>query len=258
MKSKLMIRLGVAAFATAPLGIAHAVAESVPDKPAIVLVHGAFANATGWEGVISILQRDGYPVIAVENPLESFGGDVATTKRAINSLPGPVVLVGHSYGGAVITQAASQNSKVKALVYVAAIAPEGGEAIGAYLNKYPSDLSGALKTDSAGFAKVDPTKFRMVLAGDVAEEKTAILAVSQKPINTASFAATVSDATWKTLPSWYIVSTQDRALNPELERFYAKRMGAKTIEIHTSHVPFLTHPKEVAQQIEAAARAVAK
>jgi pimeloyl-ACP methyl ester carboxylesterase len=248
---------GIAAAALAAPS-ANAAPVDPAARPSIVLVHGAFANARGWEAVVSILQHDGYRVIAAENPLESFAGDVAATRRAIDSVPGPVVLVGHSYGGAVITQAADRNSNVKALVYVSAIAPEAGEAIGAYFDKYPSDLGGALKTDASGFATVDPAKFRMVLAGDVPEAKTAILAVSQKPINTANFAATVSNATWKTLPSWYIVSTQDRALDPRLERFYAKRMGAMTIEIPTSHVPFLTHPEDVARQIEAAAQAVGK
>ena len=223
-------------------------------KPTIVLVHGAFADATGWQKVIPILQRDGYTVIAVQNPLASLAGDVATTKRVIDAQRGPVVVVGHSYGGAVITGAAAGNGNVKALVYVAAFAPEAGEPIGAYLEKYPSALGPALTApDAAGFLYIDPAKFRDVFARDVSAADARVMAAAQKPISGAAFGASVETPAWKTVPSWYVVAQEDRAINPDLERFYAKRMGAKTTEIKASHVVFVTHPKEVVRVIEQAA-----
>jgi pimeloyl-ACP methyl ester carboxylesterase len=227
-------------------------------KPTIVLVHGAFADGTGWQNVIPILQRDGYTVIAVQNPLASLAGDVATTKRVIDAQSGPVVIVGHSYGGAVITGAAVASRNVKALVYVAAFAPEAGEPVGAYLEKYPSALGPALTApDAAGFIRIDPAHFRDVFARDVSDTDARVMAAAQKPISGASFGASVETPAWKTIPSWYVVAQEDRAINPDLERFYAKRMGAKTTEINASHVVFITHAKEVAQVIEQAASSTA-
>jgi pimeloyl-ACP methyl ester carboxylesterase len=224
-------------------------------KPLIVLVHGAFADATGWQRVIPILQHDGYEVIAVQNPLESLAGDVETTKRLVDAQTGPVVLVGHSYGGAVITGAAAGNPNVKALVFLAAIAPDAGEPVNAFLEKYPSALGTALKPDSAGFLFVDRAKFHSVFAADLPATEAAVAAATQKPINGGAFAASVPQAAWKTIPSWYLVSKQDHALNPDLERFYAKRMRAHTTEIKSSHVAFISHPRKVARLIERAAAA---
>ncbi|MER9731563.1 alpha/beta hydrolase [Mesorhizobium sp. M0217] len=228
-----------------------------PAKPTIVLVHGAFADGTGWQHIIPILQRDGYTVIAVQNALTSLAEDVATTKRVIGAQKGPVVAVGHSYGGAVITGAAAGNPNVKALVYIAAFAPEAGEAIGAYTEKYPSALGHALRTDAAGFVTIDQAQFRDLFAKDVAAEEASVMAAAQKPIIGSAFASSVTGAAWKTIPSWYLVAQQDRAINPDLERFYAKRMGATTAEIKSSHVPFVSHPKVVAHLIEQAASAPA-
>ncbi|HEY2356744.1 MAG TPA: alpha/beta hydrolase [Phenylobacterium sp.] len=240
---------GVAIAACAALGAAAAPAA----KPAVVLVHGAFADALGWQKVIPILLRDGYQVTAVEIPLESLDGDVATTKRALDALTGPVVLVGHSYGGAVITGAAADNPKVKALVYLAAFAPEAGEPLGSLGEKYPVDLNKALRPDSAGFLTVDRGQFRQVFAADVPAEDAAVAAATQKPISSSVFTASVPKAAWKTIPSWYLVSKEDHAINPDQERFYAKRMGAHTSEIAASHVAFISHPQEVARLIEEAA-----
>lgn len=224
-------------------------------KPTIMLIHGAFADALGWQRVIPILQHDGYQVTAVEIPLESLAGDVATTKRAIDGQEGPVVLVGHSYGGAVITGAAAGESKVKALVYLAAFGPEGGEAVGAFGDKYPVDLAKALKPDSAGFLYVDRAQFQQDFAADVDPADVAVMAVTQKPLNSSVFTASVPVAAWKTIPSWYVVSKRDHAINPDLERFYAKRMKAHTSEVDASHVAFISHPKEIAAVIEEAASA---
>jgi len=228
-------------------------AQSPAVKPTIVLVHGAFADGSSWSKVIPILQKDGYTVIAVQNPLTSLDADVETTKRAVAMQKGPVVLVGHSYGGAVITQAAAGNSNVKALVYIAAFAPEVGEPIGALGEQYPTQLGAALRPDASGFLYIDPEKFHEVFAADVPVADTKVAAATQKPIIGSVFGATVQDAAWKTIPSWYIVSQDDKAINPDAERFYAKRMNAKVTEIKASHVAFLSHPAEVARVIEQAA-----
>lgn len=233
-------------------------AQSSPSKPTVVLVHGAFADGTGWQHVIPLLERDGYTVIAVQNPLTSFGTDVGTTKRVIDAQQGPVILVGHSYGGAVITEAAAGSPNVKALVYIAAFAPEAGEAIGAFGEKYPAPLGAALKPDAAGFLYVDRAKFRELFASDVPATEASVMAAAQKPITGTVFAATVTHASWRTIPSFYLVTQQDKAINPDLERFYAKRMGAKTVEVSSSHAVFVSHPNDVVQLIEQAASATAK
>ncbi|HXM46411.1 MAG TPA: alpha/beta hydrolase [Pyrinomonadaceae bacterium] len=227
-------------------------------KPTIVLVHGAFADATSWQHVIPILERDGYNVIAVQNALASLAGDVETTKRLIDAQTGPVVVVGHSYGGAVITGAAAENANVKALVYIAAFAPEPGEVITAFGEKYPVPLDHALKPDTAGFVYIDRAQFHDVFAKDVPATEARVMAATQKPIKGSAFGESVPQAAWKTIPSWYIVAQEDQALNPNLQRFFAKRIGAKTTEIKSSHVPFISHPAEVARLIEQAAIAAEK
>ena len=227
-------------------------------KPMIVLVHGAFADATGWQHVIRILERDGYTVLAVQNPLASFAGDVQTTKRFIDAQDGPVVAVGHLYGGAVMTAAAAGNANVRALVYIAAFAPEADEPIGAYNDTYPSALGTALKTDAAGFVYIDRTHFRDRVTRDVSAAEASVMAATQKPINGNAFGASVEPAVWKTIPSWYRIARDDRAINSHLDGFYAKRMAARTTEIKSSHVVFISHPEEVARLIEQVATAVVK
>jgi pimeloyl-ACP methyl ester carboxylesterase len=228
-------------------------------KPTIVLVHGAFADASSWAKVIPILQGDGYQVTAVQIPLTSLADDIATTKRVVDAQSGPVVAVGHSYGGVVITGAAAGSGSVKALVYVAAFAPEAGEAVSAPGEKFaPPALSSALVPDAAGFLYVDRAKFHDAFCKDLPDADARVMAVTQKPVHGSVFGASVPVAAWKTVPSWYIVATEDRAINPELERYYAKRIGATTTEIKSSHVPFLSHPREVARVIETAANAAAQ
>ena len=256
MSSTRILRLaGLLAISLASAGVLGAQAAT---KPTIVLVHGAFADATGWQRVIAILQRDGYPVIAVQNPLLSFASDVQTTKRLIDAQQGPVVAVGHSYGGAVITEAAAGNANVKALVYVAAFAPDAGEKIGAFFERYPSALGSALRPDAAGFLYVDRARFRDVFAGDVAAADANVMAAAQKPIIGTAFEASVGQAAWKAIPSRYLVTQDDRAVSPELQRFYARRMRATTTEVRASHVPFVSRPGEVARVIAQAASAAAQ
>lgn len=244
--------MGLARFLIA-CALLFGTAAGAAAKPAIVLVHGAFANASGWDRVIAILQKDGYDVVAVENPLHTLQGDIATTRRAVDGLAGPVVLVGHSYGGVVISGAAVGNDRVKALVFVAAIAPEPGERVNAYFAKYPSYSNKALRQDSAGFLTIDRSLFAGLFAADLPADEGAVLAATQKPIRSANFAAALREVAWKTIPSWYVVATRDKALNPDLERFYAKRMGARTTEVDGSHFVFLSRPREIARVIEEAA-----
>src|SRR3989449_4321052 len=254
--TRIFVNAGAIAIAVA-LQAPCASAQTAKDaKPTIVLVHGAFADGSSWQRVIPILQRDGYTVIAVQNPLTSLAADVETTKRVVDAQTGSVVLVGHSYGGAVITAAAAGSSNVKSLVYIAAFAPEVGEAIGAFGDKYPAPLGAALRPDKAGFLYVDAAQFHTVFAADLPEVETRVFAATQKPIIGSVFGAAPDQAAWKTIPSWYLVSQDDRAINPDLERFYAKRMGAKTTEVKSRHVPFLSHPADVARLIEQAASAV--
>jgi pimeloyl-ACP methyl ester carboxylesterase len=176
-------------------------------KPTIVLVHGAFADASGWSDVIDRLQKQGYNAVAVQNPLSSLATDVETTKRLVDAQPGDVVLVGHSYGGAVISGASAGDSKVKALVYISAFAPDANEPVGAIGAKYPAPLlNKSLVVDSAGFAYIDTAKFHASFAADLPVAKTRIMAVTQKPLSTGVFKESNSGAGWKTIRSWFLVS----------------------------------------------------
>jgi pimeloyl-ACP methyl ester carboxylesterase len=246
--------LAVAASGASPSALAQG--RNIGRGVTIVLVHGAFADASGWQDVIPILQRDGFNVIAVQNPLSSLASDVAWTRRAIEAQSGPIVVVGHSYGGAVITGAAAGNPNVRALVYIAAYAPDVGEPIGALNALFPPTALGtALTIDAAGFLYVDVTRFRALFAADLPEHQTRVLAVTQKPLAAAAFGETLAQAAWRTIPSWFLVAREDQAINPDLERFMARRMGARTSEIRSSHVPFASHPNKVAELIEEAASA---
>ena len=223
-------------------------------KPSIVLVHGAFADASGWDAVIRILQAKGYEVSAVQNPLSSYEADIETTRRLIDAQPGPTVVVAHSYGGAVITAAAAGNPKVKSLVYLAAFANDVGEPLGPLFEKYPSKALTAFRPDAAGFLTLDRANFHEIFAHDLPRAQTSVMAVTQKPLAGSALGAITKVAAWKTTPSWFVVAQDDNVINPDLERFFAQRMGAKTIEIKSSHVVFMSHPKEVAAVIESAAR----
>src|SRR2546423_15336791 len=256
--SLLLVGAGGAGAQAAAAKKSGATVTAVASKPTIVLVHGAFADASNFEYVIPLLLNDGYHVVAVENPLSSLADDIATTKRLIDAQKGPVVVVGHSYGGVVISGAASGNPNVKALVYLAAFAPETNEPVGPLTEKYPTGLGKALRPDAAGFLYIACDQVHDIFAADLPEGAARVVCATQKPVHNSVFPATINSPAWKTIPSWYLVSRQDHSLNPSLERFYAKRMGATTSEINASHVAFISHPKIVARLIEQAATATAK
>ena len=215
-------------------------------KTTVILVHGAFADGSGWGDVIPLVEQAGCDVIAVQNPLTSYDDDVATTRRVIDAQSGPVVLVGHSYGGAVITKAAKGASNVKALVYVAAFGPDEGENLQKLLEEYPSKIGAALVPDAVGFLYIDRAKFKEVFAADVSERDLSVLSAAQKPINSQTFGQVYEAPAWKDIPSWYLVANDDQAINPELQRMFAQRMNATTREVNTSHVPFVSNPSAVA------------
>ncbi|HKR11491.1 MAG TPA: alpha/beta hydrolase [Pyrinomonadaceae bacterium] len=223
-------------------------------KTTVVLVHGAFADGGSWGDVIPLLEKEGYEVIAVQNPLTSYADDVATTRRVVDAQES-VVLVGHSYGGAVITGAGAGAANVRALVYVAAFAPDAGDNLQALLGKYPSKIGTALVPDAAGFLYIDRSKFEEVFAADVPDRTRSIMNASQKPVHSSTFAQQYEVAAWKEIPSWYLVATEDQAINPELQRMFAQRMNATTDEVTSSHVPFASQPEAVVTIIKKAAEA---
>jgi pimeloyl-ACP methyl ester carboxylesterase len=249
----LLARLTIVALIIA--GLARSLPAQSP-KPTIVLVHGAWADASGWYDVTVALQARGYKVVAVQNSLFSFAKDIETTRRVLDAQQGPLVVVGHSYGGAVITAAAAGNSHVKSLVYVAAFAPDSGEVIGGLLQRYPDlGLGKALVPDAAGFLYIDPAKYPEVFANGLPPIQARAMATAQKPIAGSALGEplTVTPA-WKTVPSWYVVGTQDRAINPELARFMAKRMNAHVTELPAGHLVFISRAQEIARIIESASQ----
>jgi pimeloyl-ACP methyl ester carboxylesterase len=226
----------------------------------IVLVHGAWADGSGWKGVYDILAKDGYNVSIVQEPETSFKEDVAATKRVLALQEGPSILVAHSYGGAVITEAGTDPSVV-GLVYVAAHMPDAGEKESEDGKRFPSDLakSGAIKKTSDGFTYIDPAQFHELFAADLPADRAALMARSQVLNFADNFSATITTAAWRTKPSWMVVAGSDRTISPDLERWYAKRANSHTVEVAgASHSVYVSHPKEVADVIESAARAVSK
>ena len=217
----------------------------------VVLVHGAFADGSGWEDVANILKKDGYTVAVVQHPETSYAEDVKFTKAVIDRQAGPVVLVGHSYGGSVITEAGN-HPKVAALVYIAAFALDEGESCAMIEQALPPATTGIKSTDD-GYFYIDPAVFHADFAADLPEAKAAFMAESQVLISADSFTHKVTSPAWKTKPTWYMVATADRSINPDQERMMAKRASAKTIEVNSSHVAYISHPKETAKLIEQAA-----
>src|SRR5271168_1254284 len=219
----------------------------------IVFVHGAWADGSSWSKVIPLLQAKGLHVVAVQNPLTSLADDVAATKRAIALQDGPVILVGHSYGGAIITEAGN-DPKVVGLVFVAVFAPGDGESVTSISKPYPAaPLGGELRPDAQGFLSITPKGFAEDFAQDLPEKEERVLLATQGPANARAFDATITTAAWNSKPSWFAIAGNDRAIPPELEKAEAARMKATSITLPSSHLAMLSHPKEVAELIEQAA-----
>jgi pimeloyl-ACP methyl ester carboxylesterase len=243
--------------------------QTSPDTtfPTIVLVHGAFAESASWNGVIADLQRRGYPVLAVANPLRGLQADAAYLRSVLDSLSGPLVVAGHSYGGSVMSEAADGAPGVAALVYVASFNLEVGESTAELAAKYPGGQLGPA-LDSVPFPRADgetgvdlyiqQDRFREVFAADVAPEVTALMAAAQRPIAASALEDRATKAAWKTIPSWTLVTTQDLAIPAESMRFMAARAGSTTIEIDASHAVTVSQPGAVADLIDTAARATAR
>jgi pimeloyl-ACP methyl ester carboxylesterase len=217
----------------------------------VVLVHGAFADGSGWAAVAKILEKDGYTVSVAQPPETSYAEDIKYTRAAIDAMGGPVVLVGHSYGGSIITEAGN-DPNVAALVYIAAFALDDGESCASIEQALPQ-ASKAFTADSNGNWWIDQAHFAADFAADVPSDVSRFMAVSQVPISTDSFTHKVTSPAWKTKPTWYMVAAADRSINPDQERMMAKRANAKTVEVNASHVAYMSHPKESAKLIEEAA-----
>jgi pimeloyl-ACP methyl ester carboxylesterase len=214
----------------------------------IILVHGGWADGSSWGKVITILKNAGHRVIAVQLPLHNSADDIATVKRAVELADGPVLLVGHSYGGFVITNAGSNNPNVTGLVYVAAFAPDEGEALGTFVT--PDKLPpGILIADSAGLTYLNPDMFHDAFAQDVNTTEADIMAIAQKPFNQSIFTEPSGPPAWKQLKTWYQVSDSDHMIPPDTQRMFAQRMNATTITIDASHSSYVSHPDEIAQLI---------
>jgi pimeloyl-ACP methyl ester carboxylesterase len=221
----------------------------------IVLVHGAWADGSGWKGVYDILVKDGYNVSIVQEPETSFKEDVAATKRVLAQQDGPCILVAHSYGGAVITEAGTDPS-VAGLVYVAAHMPDAGENEADDGKRFPSDLSksGAIKKTADGFTYLDPAQFHEYFAADLSAEQASFMARSQVLDFADNFKVVIAKAAWRSKASWMLVAGADRAINPDLERWYATRANSHLVEVSgASHAVYVSRPKEVAALIEEAA-----
>lgn len=220
----------------------------------VVLVHGAFADGSGWRGVYDQLTARGYRVSIVQNPLTSLADDVAATRRVLARQDGPTILVGHSYGGTVITEAGN-DPKVAGLVYVSALAPDIGESTGEQFAEIPAPPDFIIEPQPDGFGFVNLERFKRGFAGDTSDADAAFLRDSQVPIAMSIFSTKLTQAAWRNKPSWAVVATEDNAIDPRLLRRMASRIGAVTEEVAGSHVVFLTQPRAVADVIDRAAKA---
>jgi pimeloyl-ACP methyl ester carboxylesterase len=226
--------------------------SSVPRN--VVLVHGGFVDGSGWEGVYRALRKDGYTVSIVQNPTHSLADDVRATKRVIDAQDGHVILVGHSYGGVVITEAGN-HPKVVALVYIAAFAPDTGESVASLIKDPPPGAPvPPILPPQDGYLLLDKAKFRASFAADVDVERAEFMADSQVPWGVDALSGTVSQPAWKTKPSWYLVATDDRMIPPPAQRFMSKRAGATVVEVSGSHAIYVSQPDAVAGLIAKAAK----
>jgi len=250
-----MTRFNILLTAAASIAALSGSALAAPTTGAvrnIVLVHGAFADGSGWKAVATLLQKDGYTVSVVQQPMTSLEDDVIATNRILDRQSGPAVLVGHSYGGGIIT-VAGNNPKVASLVYVAAFAPDEGEQLGPLTQSNPPATKGIAPTKD-GFLLVDPAVFPADFAADVPLPEARFMAISQMPTAAKAFGTPITTPAWKTKPTWAIVATEDRMINPDLERMMYKRAKATVTEVRASHAVYVSQPRAVANVIEAAAR----
>ena len=230
---------------------------STSDAPTVVLVHGGFVDGSGWEGVYELLKKDGYSVSVVQNPTLSLADDVAVTKRAIDAQSGPVILVGHSYGGAVITEAGN-HPKVAALVYIAAFAPDKGESVNTLIADPPPGAPVPPILPAAGRLSVPrPGEVPRVVRGRRERRAGAFMADSQVPWGVDALGGTISEPAWRTKPSWYLVTTEDRMIPPPAQRAMSARAGSTVIEVAGSHSIYVSQPAVVAELIETAVAATA-
>jgi pimeloyl-ACP methyl ester carboxylesterase len=254
--AQLGLWMALAAIAVATSPVLDARAAGIGAVKNIVLVHGANTDGSGWWGVYDILKKDGYHVSVVQQPLTGLADDVAATQRVIDQQDGPVILVGHSYGGTIITVAGA-DPKVRALVYVAALQPDVGETTNQLASSIPGEIpSSDVKPTKDGFLFVDPAKFAADVASDLPPARADYMANSQMPVAAAAFDAPVTVAAWHDKPSYAIIATADRALNPKLAHWMYKRSGARITEIKANHLVYISQPRAVASVIETAARSV--
>jgi pimeloyl-ACP methyl ester carboxylesterase len=229
---------------------------SHPTEITIVLVHGGFVDGSGWEGVYQILKKDGYQVAIVQNPTISLADDIAATRRIVHAQSGPVLLVGHSYGGVVITEAGS-DPQVAGLVYIAAFAPDAGESVSTLIaNPPPGAPVPPILPPQDGYLLLDKAAFPAAFAADVDADKAAFMADSQVPWGVEALGGTISEPAWKTRPSWYLITADDRMIPAPAQRFMAQRAGSTVIEVAGSHAIYVSQPKGVAALIEQAAKGV--
>lgn len=253
-------RIVLAAVGAASLGGAAQAqsGEEIPSEQTVrnvVLVHGAFADGSGWRGVYDELTARGYRVTIVQNPLTSLADDVAATRRALARQNGGTILVGHSWGGVVITEA-GVDDKVKGLVYVSALTPDVGETAGDQYEGFGIPSTFVIEEQADGFGFITAERFREGFAADVPEADAAFMRDSQVPIAMSVFGTPVTQAAWRTRPSWFIVATEDAAIAPAMLRAQAGKIGATTVEIRASHVPMVSQPRAVADVIDQAARSL--
>ena len=235
---------------------ALAAAEGPGGVKNVVLVHGGFVDGSGWEDVYKALKKDGYTVAIVQNPTISLADDVAVTRRVVAAQDGPVLLVGHSYGGAVITEAGN-DPKVAGLVYIAAFAPDKGESVSSLIKDPPPGAPvPPIVGPQDGFLALDKAKFPASFAGDLPADRAAFMADSQVPWGVEALAGAISEPAWKTKPSFYMVATDDRMIPPDAQRLMSKRTGATVVEVKASHSVFASQPQAVASLIKRAATSV--
>jgi pimeloyl-ACP methyl ester carboxylesterase len=258
LKMSIIAAFSIIVLSLGSISMATAAGQKTSGKPTVVLVHGGFVDGSGWESVYKALKKDGYPVAIVQNPTISLAGDVAATKQIIAAQNGPVILVGHSYGGAVITEAGN-DPKVEALVYITAFAPDSGESVSALIkNPPPGAPVPPILPPQDGFLFLDRAKFPSSFAGDVEAGTAAFMAASQVPWGVEALNGTISKPAWKTKPSWYLVVTEDKMIPPDAQRFMSKRAGSKVAETKGSHAIYVSQPKAVTSLIEKAASTLSK